>query len=328
MPKTIAVTGVTGFVGRHLVARLRQAGYTVRGLVRAGNTGNAPDLHETVYGDLDDTGALGELAQGTAGVIHVAGAIAGVNRTAFFNANATGTSNLAEAAQTAGVDRFVLVSSLAAREPGLSYYSASKKRAEELAYDILSPGRLFVVRPPALYGPGDRATLILFRQLARRRAFISGSRQQAISWMHVSDLARLLVWAVRAENLPEQPFEPDDGKPGGYRWDELVGAAGRGEGREIGLTLLPRFVVAPVALGALLKARITGKPDVLSPQKVNEIYHADWVARGGQLAGWEPQIGFERGCAETLLWYRKHGWLPPAGETDKPAETPYGESRR
>ena len=65
------------------------------------------------------------------------------------------------AATAGGVRRFVHVSSLAAREPKLSLYGASKARAEELVHS--SGLEWVIVRPPAVYGPGDKETLELFR---------------------------------------------------------------------------------------------------------------------------------------------------------------------
>lgn len=330
MAQTVAVTGVTGFVGRHLVGELRRCGLQVRGLVRPGaNEAALPVLDETVAGDLQDHAAVKKLVHGADVVIHVAGAIAGLKKADFFKVNVDGTKNIVDAAGASGVARFIFVSSLAAREPQISSYAASKRQGEDVVRAGFAGAGGVIVRPPALYGPGDRATLILFKQLSGRRAFISGLKDQAISWMHVTDLARALSHLATCKNLPNDVLELDDGTPGGYSWPALIKAAGRARGEEIGLTLLPRWIVAPAAYLSLVKSRITGKADVFNPQKVAEIYHRDWVARGGNIAGWKPEIGFEQGCSQTLNWYRENGWLPSRGSKGKkPAHSCYGDQNR
>src|SRR5436190_1019910 len=124
MPRA-AVTGATGFLGRRLVPALVERGWEARALVRrAPETGlwdaAAPDL---VRGDLADEAALRTLCDGVDAVIHAAGLIKARNRAAFFEANEAGARRVAQAA---GGARVLLVSSLAAREPRLSDYAASK----------------------------------------------------------------------------------------------------------------------------------------------------------------------------------------------------------
>ena len=85
----------------------------------------------------------------------------------------TGTLAMLAAATAGGVSRFVHVSSLAAREPKLSLYGASKARAEELVER--SGLDWAIVRPPAVYGPGDKETLELFK-MAKRGLMLHAAR--------------------------------------------------------------------------------------------------------------------------------------------------------
>ena len=106
--------------------------------------------------------------------------------------------------------RFVHVCSLAAREPRLSQYGASKARAEELVE--ASPLSLAIVRPPAVYGPGDRETLELFKMAGRGLVLLPPTGR--LSVIHVDDLARLLL-ALADPACPERLLvEPDDGRRG------------------------------------------------------------------------------------------------------------------
>jgi nucleoside-diphosphate-sugar epimerase len=102
--------------------------------------------------------------------VHVAGVING-DKAAFTQGNIAGTENMVEAAAQAGVRRFIHISSLAAREPQLSTYGWSKSVSEE---PVIAAGLNWtIIRPPAIYGPGDREMLDLF---ARRVCASSRSR--------------------------------------------------------------------------------------------------------------------------------------------------------
>ncbi|MET0137230.1 MAG: NAD(P)-dependent oxidoreductase, partial [Sphingobium sp.] len=159
----VALTGATGFLGGAVLEYLLAGGHDVRALTRRPQ----PDRSgvEWIAGDLADKDALATLVAGADAVIHVAGAINVPDRMAFHAANAEGTRLLVRAAQDAGAARFVLVSSLSAREPGLSDYGWSKREGEGMVE--ASALDWTIVRPPAIYGPGDREMLEMFRMAAR-----------------------------------------------------------------------------------------------------------------------------------------------------------------
>jgi nucleoside-diphosphate-sugar epimerase len=312
----VAVTGATGFVGRHLVRELLAAGQTVRMLVRTPEkAGEFAGRVEFVEGGLGDLDALEKLVFGAKIVIHCAGAIAGLDRQAFFSVNETGAGNVARAANQAGVERFVHVSSMAARVPQLSWYTASKNAGEKAVAEFIPADQLAIVRPPAVYGPEDVATLPLIKILMGSFAILPGHADQRISWIFVKDLAKALV-AVGVGKPPVcGTFELDDGHENGYSWAELVGSVAKAQDRQIKLFLLPRFIVTIASWFAAAKSKLTQKPDVFSTQKVNEIYFSDWVAHCREIPGWKPETGFADGFAVTLQWYQENGWLP--GGRDK-----------
>lgn len=306
MKGPIALTGSTGFVGRHLVKSLAEAGFALRLLVRQGPYDCGFGSAETVIGTLDDEGALKQLVGGASAVIHLAGAIAAPDREAFFAVNRQGTEKIAGAAMAAGVSRFIHVSSLAAREPLLSDYGASKRAAED-ALLALKPDGLLILRPPVVYGPGDRATLPLFAQLTRRTAFIPGTPKARFSLLYVEDLAKALT--ARLSDDSHGLVEIDDGRLQAYGWPDLLALAAESEGRAARPVFLPQWLLGslawPVSLaGSILKLRVP-----LTPGKVRELYHADWVARiSGASAG--DCIQFAEGFRRTIAWYREQGWLP------------------
>ena len=308
MTKIIAMTGATGFAGRHAVEAVLKRGYRVRALLRNPEAADMPAGVEAVAGGLGDAAALKTLTAGAHAVVHLAGAISAVSRSAFFDVNAGGAAALAQAAANAGTQRFIHVSSLAAREPGLSPYGDSKRAGEEAVAKALEPARRLILRPPAVYGPGDKATLPLLRELTRPVAMIPSRPGARFSLIHVADLAEVLASAIADERTGL--IELNDGRAGGYGWRDLIAIAEAETGRRIRAIFLPRLL--PELVGALsdVAARVTGRPGMVSRGKVAELYHADWVSRGD---GWPiaSPMGFAEGFAGTLRWYRERGWLPP-----------------
>ncbi len=266
-----------------------------------------------VTGDLTDAAAVARLCDGAAGLIHCAGLLAGRDRDAFARVNIEGTVRLTRAAAEAGVRRLVLMSSLAAREPALSDYAWSKRGGEEAVAELAGGMSWLALRPPAIYGPGDRATLPLVDQLSRRRSLIPGHPEAKVSLIHVRDVISAIDHVLADATVERVACEIDDGKPGGYSWRELKGVAnGRGAG---GCVFIPRTAMAAAAWGCEIWSRVAGGPPMLNAGKVAELYHRDWVCRNNllqELSRWRPQVPFAQGFAETLGWYRQAGWLSQA----------------
>lgn len=309
--RRIAVTGASGFIGRHLVRAL-EGRARLRLLVRRPDAALAGEEVEILEGALESEAALLDLVADTEVVIHAAGAIRARDRAHFEAVNATATARLARAAATVGVRRFLLVSSLAARAPEVSAYAWSKARAEEELRRFAGAMEIAIIRPPAVYGPGDRATLEIFRGLARGRLVVPAAREGRFSLIFVEDLAALLAHLCEAPWPPGLTLEPDDGHPGGYRWRDLADRAAAASGRPVRLLLLPPAAGRLVASTSELFARITGKAPLLPADKLGEFYHSDWLCRPEgleQVAGWRPRVTFAEGLGRTLAWYRAAGWL-------------------
>src|SRR6476469_5013305 len=214
----LAVTGGTGFVGAHLLDAALASGHIVKALTRR----DRPPREGLAWvsGDLHDRAALENLVDGADAVIHVAGVITAANAAGFELGNVAGTLSMLAAATAGGVRRFVDVSSLAAREPKLSLYGASKHRAEELVHG--SGLDWVIARPPAVYGPGDKETLELFR-MAKLGLMLMPPKGR-VSVIHADDLAQLLL-ALAPYPAPKNILiEPDDGKPAGWTHREFARA--------------------------------------------------------------------------------------------------------
>lgn len=308
MSKCVAVTGATGFVGPHLVAALARRGWKLRLLVRRWSP--LPSLAgveaEMVLGDLLDETALRQLVDGADTVVHAAGLIKARTAAEFTAVNRDGTARLSNLAPKA---TFVLLSSLAAREPQLSAYAGSKRAAEEVV--AARAGPWLAVRAPAVYGPGDRETLAYFRAVARGLAPRPGLAGARLSLIHVADLAEALALAVERP-LAAATCEIDDGREGGYSYDDMAGAAGQALGRAPRSVALPRFVMEGLGRLNAINNALGGSVQILTPGKVREIFHKDWTVHDHRLAaaiGYRARYDVASGFGDTVLWYRRHGWL-------------------
>lgn len=323
---TLAITGGTGFVGRALLDLVRPAdtlledelgAYRVRALARREQ--EQREGVEWIAGSLADGSALATLAQGAGALIHIAGLTNTPDPANFEAANVTGTANVIAAAKEARVKRLIFVSSLAAREPKLSRYGASKAQAEEL---VKASGLDWtIVRPPAVYGPRDVDMFELFR--AARLGFVPLPPGGATSIIHVDDLAQLLLRLVDPTGRPGGPsatplledttsrkiYEPDDGREGGWSHKELAHAIGQSVGRTVIAPHLPRAVLESAAsIDRLLR----GDRAKLTSDRVGYMCHPNWVVRSDRQVPetvWSPQIEGEAGLAATAAWYRGAGWL-------------------
>lgn len=309
-----AVTGASGFIGRHLVPALGRAGWRVRVMLRRDPVIEGWDevQPQVVPGSLSDPRALERLVEGADAVIHVAGLIKAATREDFFSVNVGGTEALASAARRVVPNaHFLHVSSQAAREPQLSDYAASKRAGEEAArHSFAAP--ITVLRPPAVYGPGDRETLVFF-QLARQRLVpMLGGAESRAAMIHVEDLCRLIV-ALASERARDAVLTAADANPQGYGWEEILSAAARAVDNPSA-----RLFRAPLALLRTVAAvgdvgRLLGAANMLSSQKLREVRHPDWSVSSEELArapGWTPQFSLESGFADAVAWYRRAGWLP------------------
>jgi nucleoside-diphosphate-sugar epimerase len=299
----LAITGATGFVGSHLVDAALTAGHEVIALTRRDQS--ARDGVTWVLGDLHNIPALERLVNGTDAVIHVAGVISAQSAAAFEKGNVEGTLAMLAAATAGGVRRFVHVSSLAAREPGLSLYGASKARSEELVHG--SGLDWAIVRPPAVYGPGDRETLELFR-MAKLGLMLMPPKGH-VSIIHVHDLARLLL-ALTPEAAPSKLLiEADDGRAGGWSHRDFARALGVAVGKRPAIVSSPGVLLRMAARADHLFRREKAK---LTVDRAAYFSHRNWVVEPKRAAPpglWRPEIATPEGLRQTADWYRAQGWL-------------------
>lgn len=270
----VALTGATGFVGRALMRDLALRGVPVHALTRSGAETGA-----WVRGDLDDRAALARLARGARTFVHVAGATHALDRAGFDAVNVRGAACAAAVARDAGIDHFIHVSSLAARRPEVSDYAASKRSGEAAVRAAVGEMTLTVVRPPAVIGPGDRATKPLVD--AMRLGLLAAPREpkdrtRVFSVIHVADLARLLADLATGQRAAGGLVDV----AGTLRvtWAVLAEAAGQATGRRVRLLRLPAAAMLLVGGMGDALSRISGRPGMVSRGKMREMLAEDWLS--------------------------------------------------
>jgi uncharacterized protein YbjT (DUF2867 family) len=301
-PPTLAITGGTGFVGGHLIRMARARGHAIRALTRQWRP--PEEGVEWVEGTLDRADSLGRLVEGVDAVVHVAGLISG-SRAAFEAVNAGGTAAMVDAARGAGIRRFVHLSSLSAREPQLSDYGWSKAKSERI---VASSGLDWtVVRPPAIYGPGDRETFELFRMA--RRGLVATPPRGRFSIIHVEDLCRLILNILPRGESWGETYEPDDGTIDGWPHRHFARTLSRAVGRRAAIVATPKLLLHAAARIDGMARRGKAK---LTPDRVRYFCHPDWVAAAERRPPshlWQPQVRTPTGLKQTAAWYREAGWL-------------------
>ena len=279
------------------------AGHSVRALARREQDRRGGVTW--ISGSLEDRASLDLLCEGADAIIHVAGVINAYNRAGFETGNVTGTAAILESAHRKDVRRFVHVSSLAAREPKLSEYGASKARSEELVRD--SGLDWAIVRPPAVYGPGDKEMLELFKMA--KRGFVLLPPDGRFSLMHADDVAELLLALADPAAPSKLTLEPDDGHPGGWTHRQFASLLGAVLGRDPATFSAP----APLVRGvAWLDRLLRGRNAKLTPDRAGYFCHPDWVSSSSLAPPadlWAPHIKTRDGVRDTARWYEANGWL-------------------
>ena len=324
------LTGGTGFVGSHLAEALLTRGYRVRALVRSSPKWLDGLDVELVRGDLHDAEALAAGAAGADVVYHVAGLTRARDQATLDAANVDGTIALLEAVRQHAPDvRKVLVtSSLEALGPNrlapdgaalpaveadplapISMYGRSKARMEAAVRERFADLPVVIVRPPAVYGPREADIFEMVKGASRGLfAVVGRSDVPRLSLVHVRDLVRGMIDLAESDATAGETYFV--GTPG-YAWDEVRAAMERALGRRTRRLAVPPALIGVAGAAAEAVGRVTGSLPPLTRDKAEAARHT-WIctsAKARAAVGYAPRVALGEGMAETVAWYREHGWL-------------------
>lgn len=256
-----------------------------------------PRACEQIPVSLTDVNKLTAIVAECNAVVYCAGSVRGRNVADFSKANIMGVKAILEALDRSNsVTPLLLLSSLAASRPELSDYANSKYQGEQLLRGKTDLPWT-ILRPPAVYGPGDREMLPVLKMIRRGLLAHAGPVGQRLSLLHVDDLANAVVsWLSAPLNCRRETYAIDDGTPGGYTWKAIGEAV---SDRKFHVIKVPGFVLRSAARINMVFSALLGYAPMLSPGKVSELVQAEWLGdnRGfTEATGWQPQLDLKRGA--------------------------------
>lgn len=308
LKKVIAVTGATGFIGQAICEQLIAGNYSIRVLVRNPRKASSHTFSdaEIIHGDLACPNGLQRLVSGADAVIHCAGSVRGATQAQFDRVNVEGTRNLLRAIKAGTTSqRLLFISSLAAREPQLSFYAASKHCAEQALKTEGGGIAWTVLRPPAVYGPGDRELLPVFRLMARGLALTPGLPDARFSMLYVDDLGSAVVAWLDGDCVTGEIFTIEDGRAKGYDWHDVGEIVGQLCKRKVRVVRAPSWLLD---VPAWVNGRIGtffGTTPMLTPEKLRELRHPDWLCDSAafqRVINWRPKVKLAEGLRATPDW--------------------------
>jgi NADH dehydrogenase len=242
----ILVTGGTGFVGSHVIRRLRSAGLPVRALVRnPAKAGMLRDLGvEVVPGDIADAASLFAAATGCDRIIHLVGIIQEAPAVTFRGVHVEGTRSVLAAAHKAGVRHFLHQSALGTRPDAASEYHRTKWEAEELVR--LSGIPYTILRPSLIYGPGDLFTIRLSSMFKLSPLLpVIGSGKSKVQPIFIDDVVSCIHKIVSSDAFLNTTYEI--GGPEQLTYDELTQTIAEAMGIKRPTVHVPLFFMKPAA---------------------------------------------------------------------------------
>jgi nucleoside-diphosphate-sugar epimerase len=324
---SILITGANGFVGARLCRKFREEGFhVVAGVRKTSDLSSLQGLEvEYRYGDVTRPETLPEMVAGVDYVIHNAGVVKAKRKQLFFEVNQQGTKNLFEAIakHSPEVKKVIYISSTAASGPSLNgtpvtedrpphpitAYGRSKLAGEGIALSFSKKLHVLVIRPPAVYGPGDKEMFTFFDVVNKRIKPYIGNPERRLQLIHVDDLCHAVFRAVTARTKSGEIYFIAESKS--YTLRELIASLEKAAGKKAWPIWLPSPLFKAIAAVSEFTFKLVGATPMLTREKAGELL-ATWMvstAKAKADLGFEAAIPFACGAEETFQWYRREGWL-------------------
>jgi len=332
MKKNILITGASGFIGRFYIDEALIRGYEVYAVVRKSSKIdhlNDKPIH-FVFIDFSDYPSmitiLSELPP-ISYVIHAAGVTKAFKSHDYYEVNVQNTKKFVNAiVQSNNIpESFLLLSSLAAFGPGstqssspvcnddmpmpITNYGTSKRMAEMVIIEQ-SFIPYIILRPTAVYGPGERD---IFQSIALMNShfdFMIGTHRQYLTFIYVQDLVDVTFKLLESKIKNKEYFISDGSL---YSKRDLGHYVEKSLNKKVFHIPMPLFLVRIIAFITETIAKTLGRPaTALNYEKVRELAATNWNCDIGPLErdiGYKAKYTLEQGVNETINWYKNEGWL-------------------
>lgn len=326
MKKRVLITGATGFVGYHLIQAALNNDLEVYVSIRKQSV--VAHLAEFVINYVElDFESIGQMKHNIEEkkydyIIHAAATTKAKSREEYFHINAIYTRNFAIAASTAThkIEKFVFVSSLAARGPltgqndavSLSNPVTNYGRSKALAETYLSQIKnlpLIVFRPTAVYGPREKDIFILIKGINSGLELYIGGQEQPLTFIHVTDLAAAIVMVLKSD-LVYKTYHISDGEV--YSRFSLAAYTRLALNKKTLVLKIPATIIKGLAWTLEHTYKVFNKVPTLNVDKIKELTATSWACSIDSLQndiGFQPKYQLESGINETIAWYKENKWL-------------------
>lgn len=323
------VTGGTGFTGSHLVRRLLDDGWNVTILDH--KPGLFAEVLEqdgatVVLGSVTDVDAVDQVSEGQNVVFHLAAAFRDMSapRETYWNVNVEGTRHVLQSARRHQAEKVVYCSTQGVHghvenPPGdentpiepEDYYQETKYEGELVCQEFMDEGMdISIVRPTAIYGPGDPGRFLMLFKMAQTGHFLMfGNGKTTYHPVYIDNLVDLFMLAAENPRASGETYIGADRNY--YSLNDLVKEVGAAIGVDVRIWHLPFWPMW--AVSALVEA--VCKPLGIEPPLFRR--RADWyrqvrafrIDKAREELGYEPAVGLDDGLRRTAQWYQDNGYL-------------------
>jgi nucleoside-diphosphate-sugar epimerase len=325
--KSILITGANGFVGSRLCRRFLDQKYRViAGVRQSADLKLLRDLEvEYRHGDVTQPDSLSEMVLGVDFIVHNAGIVKAKKQDTYFAVNERGTRNLLEAVvrHNPEIKKVIMISSVAAAGPSaegrplketdpphpITTYGRSKLAGEQVALSFADRLNVVAVRPPGIYGPGDKEIFALFKAIYRHVRPLIGNLKRRLQLVHVDDLTLGVSKALEAETVSGSVFFIAEDRS--YSITEMMTLLENGCGKKGIPLVIPTPLFRLIAAVSEFSFRLVGATPMLTREKTREL-NASWemdITSARDALGFRSQIPFAEGARQTFDWYKTEGWL-------------------
>lgn len=328
MSERVLITGASGFLGFHLIEAALGIGLDVYAAVRK-NSDVKHLKHLNIKYTYPDFSSISNMKAEIENkqyryIIHAAGITKAHSKEKYNEVNAELTYKLGKAAAMAdtGLKKFVFVSSLAAIGPSeqpdgllteysiprpITAYGKSKLLGEEKLGNLGLP--LNIIRPTAIYGPGEKDIFIFFKSINNGWEPYIGKQAQQLSFVYVKDVADVIVNALFSKYQNTVYNISDGDVHDRYELAERIKFLLQKKTRQVHL---PQWMVKMLAMVLEKTYGAFNSIPALNREKLKELTAANWncsIEKANRELGFTPAYSLKEGLAETIDWYKKNKWI-------------------